>query len=315
MKKILHRIFFNFDNSHDPFLPHLETWKKELPDFEIMQWDKSNLPLDLNAYTKYMTETKNHAFLSDYFRCWLLTKYGGAYLDADIEILNGNIFRKIYEEAQNAKDYSLFIGIESVKNGQLTLHSMGSKVGESHEALFFLMNLYETVFTTSMRYLIKQFPITELLCLYFIKFEKSENYNESSNGRFIGKMDPFIAKNIKIYPQDYFSPVTTYNNDMMISAFSENTCLCHHFAATWKKANDSPRQLFSDILQSGNYVIAPEFIPLLKSRYNLPPHPRLPNWSLNSNEIIKLEHILNRMIPYGSKLYRIARNRRIRGKQ
>jgi len=35
MNKLIHRIFFNFDDGPDPFLPYLETWKKELPDFEI----------------------------------------------------------------------------------------------------------------------------------------------------------------------------------------------------------------------------------------------------------------------------------------
>jgi glycosyltransferase involved in cell wall biosynthesis len=308
MKKILHRIFFNFNNTHDPFLPYLETWKKELPDFEIMQWDKSNLPLDLNEYTKYMAGTKNHAFLSDYFRCWLLNKFGGVYLDADIEILDGNIFREIYEEAQNASDYSLFIGIESSKNGRLTLHSMGSKEGQPHEAMIFLMNLYETVFSTPMRYLINQFPITDLMRLYFINFEKYENYVDSKNGCFSNKIQPFITKNMKIYPQDYFSPVTTYNNEMMISAFSENTCLCHHFAATWKKRNDSPHYLFSKILKNGNYFISSKYIPTLKLRYELPPHLRKPSWTLNSGEIIKFERLLNHIIPYGGKLYKILRS-------
>jgi glycosyltransferase involved in cell wall biosynthesis len=308
MKKVLHRIFFNFDNTRDPFLPYLETWKTELPDFEIMQWDKSNLPLDLNPYTKYMAETKNHAFLSDYFRCWLLKNFGGAYLDADIEILNGDVFRKIYEEAQNADDYNLFIGVESKKNGLLTLHSMGCKEGQPHEALFFLMNLYETVFTTSMRYFIKEFPITDLLCLYFINYETQENYRDSNNGRFIERTRPFITKNIKIYPQDYFSPVTTYNNDMMISAFSENTCLCHHFAATWKKTNNPNRQLFGEILRSGNYVLSPDLIPALQTRYKLPHRPKTPAWALSSREIIKLERFLNRIIPYGGTLYNIARD-------
>jgi hypothetical protein len=102
---------------------------------------------------------------------------------------------------------------------------------------------------------------------------------------------------------------------MMISAFSQNTCLCHHFAATWKKMNNSTRRLFSEILQSGNYVISPEFIPALKSRYNLPSHLRAPNWALSSGEINKLEHVLNRIIPYGGKLYRILRNLRIGSKQ
>jgi hypothetical protein len=303
LKKLIHRIFFNFDDTPDPFLSYLETWKKELPDFEIMLWDKHNLPLDLNAYTQYMAETKNHAFLSDYFRCWLLTEYGGVYLDADIEVLNGDVFRKIYEEAQTTEEYSLFIGIESNRDGGLTPHSMGIKCGESHELLRFLMNLYETVFTTSMRYIIKKFPIPNLMILYFMDCEKKEHFALSRDGCFFGFTSPFVTRNMKIYPQGYFSPVTTYNNDMMISAFSENTCLCHHFAATWKKTEAPPGALFSHLLKNNHYVISPDLISVISRRYELPVSPRKPSWALTPREIAALEKTLNTLCPYGGTLY------------
>lgn len=312
MKKILHRIFFNFDNGPDPFLLYLETWKKQLPDFEIMQWDKNNLPLDLNAYTRYMAETKNHAFLSDYFRCWILNIYGGAYLDADIEVLNGKIFRKIYEEAQTSNEYTLFIGIESERNGNLTAHSMGVKYGESHEILLFLMNLYETVFSNSLRHFIKKFPIPDLMSLYFRNYEESENYLLSTNGYFPGKQNTIVTKKMKIYSQDYFSPISNYNNEMMISAFSENTCLCHHFAATWKSENTTSSELFSYLLKKNYYVISPDLIPLIKDRYELPVSPRKPSWSLSIKEIAIFESLLNRVFPYGGILYSSLRKLRKR---
>jgi glycosyltransferase involved in cell wall biosynthesis len=311
VKKILHRIFFNFDNSIDPFLPYLETWKKELPDFEIMQWDKSNLPLDLNKYTKYMAETKNHAFLSDYFRCWLLTEYGGAYLDADIEILDGDIFRKIYEDAQKSNDYVLFIGIENKRNGGLTPHSMGVKCGETHELLQFLINIYETIFTTSMRHIIKKFPIPDLMSLFFWDSEEIEHFSLTKKGCFFNYNAPFIAKKIKIYTQDYFSPVTAYNNRMTISAFSENTCLCHHFAATWKNNQSlSNGILFSDLLKNNYYTIDPKLISLLRRRYELPKHIDRPLWSLNENEIRFLEKGFNKLFPYGGVLHSFLRHLR-----
>jgi hypothetical protein len=308
MRKILHRIFFNFDNTRDPFLSYLETWKKELPDFEIMQWDKSNLPLDLNAYTKYMAETKNHAFLSDYFRCWLLNMYGGAYLDADIEVLDGSLFRKIYEEAQTTHDYTLFIGIESDRNGELTPHSMGVKCGQTHDMLIFLMNLYESVFKGSMRFVIKKFPIPDLISLYFRELEERENFAFSQNGFFYNYTTPFITNSIKIYPQDFFSPVTTYNNNMLISAFSKDTCLCHHFAATWKKSeNNTPKKLFSNLLNENYYTITSSLISEIKKRYTIPNKPRRPSWSLNEKEMAGLEKLLNVLIPYGGILYSFLR--------
>jgi hypothetical protein len=43
-----------------------------------------------------------------------LEKYGGVYLDADIEILVGDAFRKVYDDCQDAA-IPLFIGVESRK--------------------------------------------------------------------------------------------------------------------------------------------------------------------------------------------------------
>jgi hypothetical protein len=297
----------------DPFLSYLKTWKEQLPDFEIMEWDKNNLPLDINAYTKYMTVKKNHAFLSDYFRCWLLNKYGGVYLDADIEILDGAIFRKIYEEAQTAVDYTLFIGVESERNGNLTAHSMGVKDGESHELLLFLMNLYENVFSTSMRHFVKKTPIPDLMSLYFRDFEDSEGYSLSTKGYFPGKINTIVTKGIKIYSQDYFSPVSNYNNEVMVSAFSENTCICHHFAATWRSSykNSEHGKLFSELLKEKVYTIQPNVLKNLKERYpELNIVPRRPLWALSEKEILWFELFLNKLIPYGGLAYTLLRKLR-----
>lgn len=311
MKKIIHRIFFNFDNTQDPFLPYLETWKGQLPDFEIMEWNKDNLPLDLNTYTSYMASQKNHAYLSDYFRCWLLKKYGGVYLDADIEVLNGKKFREIYVEAQTAVDYSLFIGVESVKTGGLTPHSMGVKYGKVHPLLTFLMDLYETAFTTPMKYVIRKFPMPDLVSLYFMRLEEN-GYTLSKKGCFFDLDQTVITNKIKIYSQDYFSPTTNYNNNVMLSAYSENTCLCHHFAATWRNVqNKKQGQLFVDLLHENYYVIPPSFIPMLKKHYSdLTLTFKKPAWSLNDGEIQKIEKVLNRLVPYGGILHGILRKSR-----
>jgi hypothetical protein len=308
MQKMIHRIFFDFYGKGDPFLSYLDSWRKELYDFEILQWNEKNLPLDLNAYTKYMCETKNAAFLSDYFRCWLLQKYGGVYFDTDIEVLDGNIFRKIYTELQESDDYTLFMGIEAVRNGGLTTCSMGVKCGETHEMLQFLMNIYETVFTTALRHVIKKFPIPDLMGLFFCDLEEREGFALTKKGFFFDYNSPFIAKKIKVYTQDYFSPVTAYNNDMMISAFSENTCLCHHFAATWKTDRSAAHgALFFDLLKNNFYTIEPKLIPLLKNRYETPKHIRKPSWSLSAREIGVLEKALNKLCPYGGILYSLLK--------
>jgi hypothetical protein len=157
-----------------------------------------------------------------------------------------------------------------------------------------------------MRFVIKKFPMPDLMSLYFMELEEKTNFTFSKNGLFHNYKTPVIVNSIKIYPQYFFSPVTTYNNCMMISAFTKNTCLCHHFAATWKSSeNDTFYKLFSVLLKENNYIIAPSLIPELKKRYILPNKIRNPLWALNENEKMKIEKILNFLIPYDGILYHL----------
>ncbi len=313
MGKILHRIFFNFDDGEDPFLPFLESWKRELPDFTIMEWNKDNLPLDLNPFTVKMAREKNHAFLSDYFRCWLLKQYGGVYLDADIEILKGSVFRNLFEEAEKSDEYDLFIGIESRFNGFLTAHSMGLGGSDSHEILDFMMDLYEKSFSGPLSHIIKKFPMPQLMSLFFIEKETSGIPTKAKKGRFRGIQEPVIDNGIKIYPQDYFSPVTTRSAyrgpDKIISSYSVNTCLCHHFAATW--GNDTRGRAlintFSQNIESKQYTVNPDILFFLKLDYpNCAGKLPKPKWKLKSHSLRLriIELVLNILIPYNSKMYK-----------
>lgn len=312
MPKILHRIFFNFNDGEDPFLPFLESWKKELPDFEIKLWDKKNLPLDLNTYTRTLAAEKNHAYLSDYFRCWLLEKYGGVYLDADIEILDGSIFRQVYEDCQKADNYNLFIGVESRKNGKLTAHSMGIKDGTFHPVFRFLMDLYENAFSGPLHHAIKNFDMPYLMSLYFLDKEKKENYDKSSDGRFRNINSILTTDNIRIYPPEWFSPMTTRSGRMFVSSFSANTCMCHHFAATWRKEFNGSvsAKSFTEALRDGDYFVDPALVPFLADRYGAGSFKALrPRWTLKQKHIKKLEHILNKLIPYGSPIYSLLKKK------
>ncbi len=313
MNKVIHRIFFDFNDSGDPFLPLLETWKRELPDFQIMQWNKNNLPLDLNDFTRILTKEKNHAFLSDYFRCWLLEKYGGVYLDADIEVLDGEGFRKIYEETHSALDHSLFIGVESAANGKLTAHSMGLKGSTSHPILRFLMDLYETAFSGPLHYAIKKFDMPFLMSLYFIDLEKQSISSASENGCFRDIERPIIVDNIKIYPPSFFSPLTTRGDRMFVSSFGPETCLCHHFAATWRKESSTIKsaKLFVEALRDRDYMVKPGLVKRIQQRYpGLDFSPDKPKWELKPNQIQIIEKVLNMLIPYDSELYKLFKRKK-----
>ena len=64
----------------------IESWKKIHPDFEIVEWNDENSPLEDNNYVKEAYEQKKWAFVSDYVRSKVMLEHGGIYMDTDMEL-------------------------------------------------------------------------------------------------------------------------------------------------------------------------------------------------------------------------------------
>ncbi len=73
----------------------IESWSRVQPDFTIMRWDESTY--DISKTPKYVREAYaegKYAFVSDYVRLDVVYRYGGFYLDVDVELLKDlNDFR------------------------------------------------------------------------------------------------------------------------------------------------------------------------------------------------------------------------------
>jgi mannosyltransferase OCH1-like enzyme len=91
--KIIHYCWFGNNPKTQLIQFCIESWKKYLPDYEIIEWNESNFNLTENAFVKSAYENKKWAFVSDYVRAYVLYHKGGIYLDSDVEIKqNLNIF-------------------------------------------------------------------------------------------------------------------------------------------------------------------------------------------------------------------------------
>lgn len=65
----------------------LQTWKKNSPEYSIVEWNEENLPYFNNEFYREALKQKNYAFASDYARLKILEKYGGVYIDTDMYLL------------------------------------------------------------------------------------------------------------------------------------------------------------------------------------------------------------------------------------
>ncbi|MGO2952817.1 MAG: glycosyltransferase family 32 protein [Lactobacillus sp.] len=65
----------------------LQTWRRRLPDYEIIEWNEDNFDMHENAYIEQAYRAKKWAFVSDYIRARVLFEQGGIYLDTDVRVL------------------------------------------------------------------------------------------------------------------------------------------------------------------------------------------------------------------------------------
>ena len=76
--------------SDDPFPANIQecidSWKRVLPDYEIIKWDRKRFDIESVPYVKEAYEAKKYAFCADYIRIYALYHYGGIYLDSDVMV-------------------------------------------------------------------------------------------------------------------------------------------------------------------------------------------------------------------------------------
>ena len=105
--KKIHYIWFGKKNKNKLTEICINSWKRTLIDYEIIEWNEQNIDIEKlcnsNKFFKKCYELKLWAFVSDYLRLYILYNEGGIYLDTDVEVL------KKYDELLNNQ---VFMGFE-----------------------------------------------------------------------------------------------------------------------------------------------------------------------------------------------------------
>ena len=103
--KKIHYIWFGKGEKNERVKHCIESWKKYLPDYEIIEWNEDNFDINYNDFTKSAYENKKWAFVSDVARLWVLYNEGGIYMDTDVEV---------YKPLDEFLDNEGFTGFEDI---------------------------------------------------------------------------------------------------------------------------------------------------------------------------------------------------------
>ena len=197
MKMVINYCWFGRNNKSDLIIKCLESWKKYLPNYEIVEWNEDNFDVNCCEYVKEAYELKKWAFVSDYCRLWVLYKYGGLYLDTDVEIIKStNLFRfnTIGFEKKKLLNPGLVLSCEA---DNWFCKEMLEEYNKDHFVCNGIIN-YRTICDRA----------TDIFKKHGLRLN-----NKYQN------IDGF-----NVYPSDFFNPIGTVTND---------TVSIHHFAKSW----------------------------------------------------------------------------------
>ena len=85
--KIIHYVWVGNNEKPKDIKRCMETWKKHLKDYEIIEWNEKNFDIDSNKFVKEAYEARKWAYVSDYIRAYAIYNYGGIYLDTDVLVV------------------------------------------------------------------------------------------------------------------------------------------------------------------------------------------------------------------------------------
>jgi hypothetical protein len=204
--KKIHYCWFGGKEKPDVVMKCLESWKKQLSDYEIIEWNETNFNINLNSYVNEAYNAKKYAFVSDYVRVYALYYYGGIYLDTDVEV---------YKTLNDLLHHYSFWGFE--QENFIATSTIGAEKGNAL--------IKEFLDSYNEKRFIKSDGTFDVLTNVAIITKILEDKGLKTNGQYqeISGIGVF-------YPQTYFSPYDYINCQTFIT---EKTYTIHHFYKSW----------------------------------------------------------------------------------
>lgn len=189
----------------------IASWRKFLPDYEIIEWNEDNFDVHSIPYTAQAYSVGKYAFVSDYARFKILYEHGGLYFDTDVEVIR---------PMDDIVAAGPFMGFEI----DVADPSVGVNPGLGLGA-FPGMDFFKTILAKygSFNFLKSDGSFNETTIVAYTTELLEENGLATTPG-------VQNVKGINLYPAEYFNPLDNNTGRLKIS---ENTRSIHWYAKTW----------------------------------------------------------------------------------
>ncbi|MCE8565245.1 glycosyltransferase family 32 protein [Bacteroides hominis] len=209
--KKIHYCWFGKGKMPELALKCIESWRVNLPDYELKEWNENSFDINSNFYVKEAYESRKFAFVTDYVRLYALYTEGGIYMDTDVEVL---------KNLDPFLDLPAFSGFED--NVHIPTGIMAAEKGSVWAG-------WQLKYYDDRHFLLPDGTL-----------------DLTTNVEIIGRLmeeKGFILRNglynfqniITIFPRDYFCPKSHTTGKIELT---QNTYTIHHFAGSWKSTSD-----------------------------------------------------------------------------
>ncbi|RVT47905.1 glycosyl transferase [Rheinheimera sediminis] len=204
--KVIHYVWVGHAPKSELVLRCIASWKKFLPDYDIIEWNNQALAHIQHPYVQQAFAAEKWAFVSDYLRLYALYSMGGFYFDADLEVTAD---LEPFRTHQFVSGYEVYRGRPSPVTAL-----MGAQKGSSLIAQ--LLDLYREKSFVQPDGGLDLTPNTKLISQFFAtKFGLTKPYQYDQRSE--------LCEGCWIYPSHYFcTPVAGK------ASFS-----IHHFNGSW----------------------------------------------------------------------------------
>lgn len=204
--KIIHYCWFGRSKMPPLAIKCIESWEKNLPEYEIKEWNENNFDLNMYPYVREAYDNRKFAFVTDVVRLYVLYEEGGIYMDTDVEVL---------KSLDPYLQHNAFSGFEDdihIPTGIIASEKGGKWVKDN---LAYYNNRHFIKEDGTMDLTTNVITLTNYMLSLGLKQDNS--YQDFPNL-------------ITLYPKDYFCPKSYIDGNIYLT---NRTVTIHHFAGSW----------------------------------------------------------------------------------
>ncbi|GAA4892407.1 glycosyltransferase [Flaviramulus aquimarinus] len=244
--KIIHFCWLSGDDYPELIKKCMESWKTKLPDYEFVLWDTKKFDINATLWTKQAFDKKKYAFAADYIRLYAVYKYGGIYLDTDVEVL---------KKFDDFLSLPYFIGNQYDGFPEAAIFGAEKNADWLQECLKYYKN----------RSFVKEDGSLDTVVLPEIM------QSQIKKTKTIALMTPSDIKNISktiinnntlyLFPSEYFSPKNFKTNKILKT---KNSYTIHHYDSAWLSFMNKKRLKLESLIGVSNAERVIKFLALRK---------------------------------------------------